>query len=69
METKLLPKVKVEVVVSKVPVEDIVHAATQVLYTGKYGDGKIFVYDVKNVIQVRTGKEGFAALQYPEIDK
>lgn len=69
METKLVPKVKVEVIVAKVPVEDIVQAAKQVLYTGKYGDGKIFVYDVKNVIQVRTGKEGFAALQYPEIEK
>jgi len=69
METKLVPKVKVEVIVAKVPVQAIVDTAKQVLYSGQYGDGKIFVYDVKNVIQVRTGKEGFAALQYPEIEK
>lgn len=69
METKLVPKVKVEVIVSKVPVNAIVEVAKQVLYSGEYGDGKIFVYDVQNVIQVRTGKEGFDALQYPEIDK
>ncbi len=64
-----MPKVKVEVIVSKVPVNAIVEVAKQVLYSGEYGDGKIFVYDVQNVIQVRTGKEGFDALQYPEIDK
>ncbi len=69
LATKLVPKVKVEVVVSKLPVEAIVETTKQVLYSGQYGDGKIFVYDVKNVIQVRTGKEGFDALQYPEIDK
>lgn len=69
LETKLVPKVKVEIVVSKVPVAAIVDVAKQVLYSGQYGDGKIFVYDVKNVIQVRTGKEGIDALQYPEIDK
>lgn len=55
--------------ISKALVEDIMHATTQVLYTGKYGDGKIFVYYVTNVIQVRTGEEDFTALQYPEIDK
>ncbi len=69
VETKLVPKVKVEVVVAKVPVAAIVDAAKRVLYTGAYGDGKIFVYDVKDVIQVRTGKTGYDALQYPEIDK
>lgn len=68
VETKLVPKVKVEVVVSKVPVSAIVDVAKQVLYSGAYGDGKIFVYDVQNVIQVRTGKEGVDALQYPEIE-
>lgn len=68
VETKLVPKVKVEVVVSKVPVGAIVDVAKQVLYSGEYGDGKIFVYDVQNVIQVRTGKEGVDALQYPEIE-
>ena len=59
----LLPKVKVEVVVSKVPVEDVIEAAKNALYTGNIGDGKIFVYDVENVIKVRTGEEGYDALQ------
>lgn len=59
----LLPKVKVEVVVSKVPVRDVIETAKQVLYTGKYGDGKIFVYDVENVVKIRTGEEGYDALQ------
>lgn len=59
----LLPKVKVEVIVSAVPVETVIEAAKSVLYTGTIGDGKIFVYDVENVIKVRTGEEGYAALQ------
>ncbi len=59
----LLPKIKVEVIVSKVPVKDVVKAAKKALYTGSIGDGKIFVYDVENVIKVRTGEEGFDALQ------
>ena len=59
----LLPKVKVEVVVSKVPVTEVIHTAKKVLYTGNYGDGKIFIYDVENVIKIRTGEEGFDALQ------
>lgn len=59
----LLPKIKVEVIVSKVPVEEVLKAARKALYTGNIGDGKIFVYDVENVIKVRTGEEGFAALQ------
>ncbi len=63
MEMSLLPKVKVEVIVSKVPVSAVVKAAKKALYTGNIGDGKIFVYDVENVIKVRTGEEGFAALQ------
>ncbi len=63
MEMSLLPKVKVEVVVSKVPVAAVVKAAKKALYTGNIGDGKIFVYDVKNVIKVRTSEEGYAALQ------
>ena len=62
----LLPKVKVEVIVSKVPVAEVVKAAKKALYTGKIGDGKIFVYDVENVIKVRTGEEGFDALQGEE---
>lgn len=63
MEMSLLPKVKVEVIVSKVPVATVVKAAKKALYTGNIGDGKIFVYDVENVIKVRTGEEGYAALQ------
>ena len=63
MDMTLLPKVKVEVIVSKVPVAAVVKAAKKALYTGNIGDGKIFVYDVENVIKVRTGEEGFEALQ------
>ncbi len=63
MDMTLLPKVKVEVVVSKVPVTAVVRAAKRALYTGNIGDGKIFVYGVENVIKVRTGEEGFDALQ------
>jgi len=59
----LLPKVKVEIVVSKVPVQAVIDAAKKALYTGHFGDGKIFVYEVDNVIKVRTGEEGYAALQ------
>ncbi|MDR2670948.1 MAG: ammonium transporter [Oscillospiraceae bacterium] len=60
---RLLPKVKVEIVVCKVPVDLVVSTAKKSLYTGKMGDGKIFVYDVENVVKVRTGEEGFDALQ------
>ncbi len=63
MDATLLPKVKVEVVVSKIPVEDVVEAAKKALYTGHIGDGKIFVYNVDRVVKVRTGEEDFAALQ------
>ena len=63
MDATLLPKVKVEVVVSKIPVEKVVEAAKKSLYTGHIGDGKIFVYDVAEVVKVRTGEEGMAALQ------
>ena len=63
MDATLLPKVKVEVVVSKIPVENVVEAAKKTLYTGHIGDGKIFVYNVDRVIKVRTGEEDFAALQ------
>ncbi len=62
-EVALLPKVKLEMVISKVPVNDVVEAAKKALYTGHIGDGKIFVYDVENVIKVRTGEEGYDALQ------
>ena len=63
MDATLLPKVKVEVVVSKIPVEDVIEAAKKALYTGHIGDGKIFVYNVDKVVKVRTGEEDFAALQ------
>lgn len=63
VDMNLLPKVKVEVIVSKVPVEQVIDTAKKVLFTGHIGDGKIFVYDVENVVKVRTGEEGFAALQ------
>lgn len=66
VEAKLLPKVKLEVVVSKVPVETVIETARKALYTGNIGDGKIFVYDVENVVKVRTGEEGFDALQGPD---
>ena len=63
MEMQLLPKVQVEMVISKVPVMDVINAARKVLYTGHIGDGKIFVYDVENVVKVRTGESGYDALQ------
>lgn len=62
-EVNLLPKVQVEIVVTKVPVRTVIETAKSVLYTGHIGDGKIFVYDVENVIKVRTGEEGYDALQ------
>ena len=63
VEARLLPKVKVEVVVCKIPVETVIETVKQALYTGKIGDGKIFVYDVENVLKVRTGESGYDALQ------
>lgn len=63
VEATLLPKVKVEVVVSKVPVETVVEAARKALYTGHIGDGKIFVTDIEDVVRVRTGESGYDALQ------
>ncbi len=63
VETNLLPKVQVDIVVSKIPVRTVIETAKKVLYTGHIGDGKIFVYDVENVIKVRTGEEGYDALQ------
>ena len=63
MDATLLPKVKVEVVVSKIPVEDVIDAAKKALYTGHIGDGKIFVYNVDKVVKIRTGEEDYDALQ------
>lgn len=62
MDINLLPKVKIEIVVSTVPVSTVISTVEKVLYTGNYGDGKIFVYDIRNVVKVRTGEEGPAAL-------
>ncbi len=63
LDVNLLPKIKVEIVISKIPVDAVVAAAKKALYTGHIGDGKIFIYPVSNVIKVRTGEEGFDALQ------
>ena len=63
MDVNLIPKVKVEVVVSKIPVDSVINAAKKALYTGHIGDGKIFVYNVTRVVKVRTGEENYAALQ------
>ncbi|MDO4380106.1 MAG: ammonium transporter [Clostridia bacterium] len=63
IEPTLLPKVQLDVVVSKVPVRSVIETAKKVLYTGHIGDGKIFVYDVENVVKIRTGEEGYDALQ------
>ena len=64
MKLELLPKLKVEVVVSEVPVQEVVSAAKKALYTGNIGDGKIFVYDVADVIGISTGSRGKDALKY-----
>ena len=63
IDATLLPKVKLEVVVSAIPVDEVIQAAKKALYTGHIGDGKIFVYPVSRVVKIRTGEEGFAALQ------
>lgn len=63
MDATLLPKIKVEVIVSKIPVEQVIEAAKKALYTGHIGDGKIFVYNVLKVVKVRTGEEDYRALQ------
>ena len=63
IDAQLIPKVTVEVVVSKSSVDSVIDAAKKALYTGHIGDGKIFVYDVENVVKVRTGEEGYDALQ------
>ena len=63
VEMQLLPKIQVEMVISKVPTMDVINAARQALYTGHIGDGKIFVYDVEDVVKVHTGESGYDALQ------
>lgn len=63
VDSTLIPKVKVEVIVSRIPVDKVIEAAKRALYTGHIGDGKIFVYNVTKVVKVRTGEEDFDALQ------
>lgn len=63
VEATLLPKIQLDIVVSKIPVRSVIETAKKVLYTGHIGDGKIFVYDVENVVKVRTDEEGYDALQ------
>jgi len=63
VDATLLPKVKIEVVVSAIPVDDVIESAKKALYTGHIGDGKIFVYNVDKVVKIRTGEENFEALQ------
>lgn len=65
-EINLHPKIKFEIVVSEVPVDVVVNKAMKILQTGEYGDGKIFISPISNVIKVRTGEEGVAALQYED---
>jgi len=64
LDINLLPKIKVEIVVCDVPIELVVETAKKVLHTGKMGDGKIFIYDVKNIVRVSNSAEGRDALRY-----
>ncbi|MDU2490060.1 MAG: ammonium transporter [Clostridium celatum] len=66
IDTRLLPKVKVEVVICKISVQTLVETVQKVLYTGNIGDGKIFIYDVEDVIKIRTNEHGYEALQDEE---
>ncbi|MCR5112914.1 MAG: ammonium transporter [Acholeplasmatales bacterium] len=66
VEATLLPKIQVDIVVGKIPVENVIDTARKILYTGHIGDGKIFVYDVLNVVKVRTGEKGYNALEGEE---
>ena len=63
VSSRLLPKVKIEIVVCKLPVDTLISTIQKTLYTGSYGDGKIFLYDVEDVVKIRTGERGFDALQ------
>lgn len=63
LEVNLLQKVKIEIVVCELPVDKVIETAKKVLYTGKVGDGKIFVSEIKRAVKVRTGEEGWDALQ------
>lgn len=70
IEMNLLPKIKAEIAVCAVPVDRVIDSARAALYTGNYGDGKLFIYDIENVVKIRTGEEGYNALQdSPEENK
>ncbi len=66
LESVLLEKIRIEIVISKVPVDLVVNTARKALYTGHIGDGKIFIYDVRDAVKVRTGETGYNALQAVE---
>ena len=66
IEVNLLPKVKAEIAICAVPLQKVIDTAKAVLYTGHIGDGKLFIYDIENVVKIRTGEEGFDALQDPQ---
>lgn len=63
VDTRLLPKIKIDVVICKIPTKTLVDTIQKILYTGKIGDGKIFIYDVEDVIKIRTNEHGYDALQ------
>ena len=63
VESRLLPKVKIDIVVCKVPVETLLATVQKTLYTGNIGDGKVFLFDVEDVLKIRTGERGYDALQ------
>lgn len=63
ISSRLIPKIQCELVISKIPPERIIGIAKKVLYTGRYGDGKIFISSMENVVKIRTGEEGYDALQ------
>lgn len=67
VSSRLLPKVKIDIVVCKIPVETLVKTVQDTLYTGNYGDGKVFIYDVEDVIKIRTGERGYDALQDEDV--
>ena len=67
VSSRLLPKVKIDIVICKIPVDTLVKTVQETLYTGNYGDGKIFIYDVEDVVKIRTGERGYDALQDVEI--
>ena len=66
VETRLLPKIKIDVVICKIPTQTLVDTIQRVLYTGNIGDGKVFIYDVEDVIKIRTNEHGYDALQDEE---